>query len=48
MSVYDVATLGEKFDIVLFMGVMYHLRYPLLALELWPSMWSKNRSFFNP
>jgi tRNA (mo5U34)-methyltransferase len=33
MSVYDVATLGEKFDIVLFMGVMYHLRYPLLALD---------------
>ncbi|HXE13925.1 MAG TPA: TIGR04290 family methyltransferase [Bryobacteraceae bacterium] len=33
MSVYDVAKLGEKFDIVLFMGVMYHLRYPLLALD---------------
>lgn len=34
MSVYDVATLGEKFDIVIFMGVMYHLRHPLLALDL--------------
>ncbi|MFN3889642.1 MAG: TIGR04290 family methyltransferase [Beijerinckiaceae bacterium] len=34
MSVYDVATLGEKFDIVLFMGVLYHLRHPLLALDL--------------
>lgn len=33
MSVYDVAKLGEKFDVVLFMGVMYHLRYPLLALD---------------
>lgn len=33
-SVYDVATLGERFDIVLFMGVLYHLRYPLLALDL--------------
>jgi tRNA (mo5U34)-methyltransferase len=27
------AKLREKFDIVLFMGVMYHLRYPLLALD---------------
>lgn len=34
MSVYDVARLGEKFDLVLFMGVLYHLRHPLLALDL--------------
>lgn len=34
MSVYDVASLGESFDIVLFMGVLYHLRHPLLALDL--------------
>jgi tRNA (mo5U34)-methyltransferase len=34
MSVYDVATLGERFDIVLFLGVLYHLRHPLLALDL--------------
>jgi tRNA (mo5U34)-methyltransferase len=34
LSVYDVATLGEKFDVVLFMGVFYHLRHPLLALDL--------------
>lgn len=34
LSVYDVAKLGEKFDIVLFMGVLYHLRHPLLALDL--------------
>lgn len=34
MSVYDVAKLGEKFDLVLFMGVLYHLRHPLLALDL--------------
>ncbi len=34
LSVYDVATLGEKFDIVLFLGVLYHLRHPLLALDL--------------
>jgi tRNA (mo5U34)-methyltransferase len=34
MSVYDVADLRERFDIVLFMGVLYHLRHPLLALDL--------------
>jgi len=34
LSVYDVAKLGEKFDVVLFMGVLYHLRHPLLALDL--------------
>lgn len=33
-SVYDVATLGERFDLVVFMGVLYHLRHPLLALDL--------------
>ncbi|MEK0084080.1 TIGR04290 family methyltransferase [Benzoatithermus flavus] len=34
LSVYDVAKLGERFDLVLFMGVFYHLRHPLLALDL--------------
>ena len=34
MSVYDIASLGERFDIVLFLGVLYHLRHPLLALDL--------------
>lgn len=34
LSVYDVALLEEKFDVVLFMGVFYHLRHPLLALDL--------------
>jgi len=34
LSVYDVARLGEQFDVVLFMGVFYHLRHPLLALDL--------------
>jgi len=33
MNVYDVAQLKERFDLVLFMGVLYHLRYPLLALD---------------
>lgn len=34
MGVYDVAELGERFDLVVFMGVFYHLRHPLLALDL--------------
>ena len=34
MSVYDVGALGERFDLVVFMGVLYHLRHPLLALDL--------------
>ncbi|MBN8900822.1 MAG: methyltransferase, TIGR04290 family [Rhodospirillales bacterium 69-11] len=34
LSVYDVASLGERFDIVFFIGVFYHLRHPLLALDL--------------
>jgi tRNA (mo5U34)-methyltransferase len=34
LSVYDVASLREKFDLVIFMGVLYHLRHPLLALDL--------------
>jgi tRNA (mo5U34)-methyltransferase len=34
LSVYDVAALGERFDVVIFMGVLYHLRHPLLALDL--------------
>ena len=34
LSVYDVAALGERFDVVIFMGLLYHLRHPLLALDL--------------
>jgi tRNA (mo5U34)-methyltransferase len=33
LSVYDLDRIGREFDIVLFMGVLYHLRHPLLALE---------------
>jgi tRNA (mo5U34)-methyltransferase len=33
LDVYDVDRLGRRFDYVLFMGVFYHLRHPLLALE---------------
>ena len=34
MSVYDVGALRERFDVVLFLGLIYHLRHPLLALDL--------------
>jgi tRNA (mo5U34)-methyltransferase len=34
MSVYEVDRLRETFDVVVFMGVLYHLRHPLLALDL--------------
>ena len=34
LSIYDVGALGESFDLVIFMGVLYHLRHPLLALDL--------------
>jgi tRNA (mo5U34)-methyltransferase len=33
-QVYDLARSEERFDLVLFMGVFYHLRYPLLGLDL--------------
>ncbi len=34
MPVWDIASLRERFDLVIFMGVLYHLRHPLLALDL--------------
>lgn len=34
LEVYDIDCLGpERFDFVLFLGVFYHLRHPLYALE---------------
>jgi tRNA (mo5U34)-methyltransferase len=33
-SVYQLAQDAQRFDIVLFMGVFYHLRHPLLALDI--------------
>ncbi|GAC1661726.1 MAG: TIGR04290 family methyltransferase [Acidobacteriaceae bacterium] len=32
-SVYDADSIPGQFDYVLFLGVFYHLRYPLLALD---------------
>ena len=34
MSVYELASEAETFDLVLFLGVLYHLRHPQLALDL--------------
>ena len=34
MQIYDLARSRKTFDIVVFMGVMYHLRYPLLGLDI--------------
>jgi tRNA (mo5U34)-methyltransferase len=34
MGVYDLARMEERFDVVLFLGVLYHLRHPLLAIDL--------------
>jgi tRNA (mo5U34)-methyltransferase len=33
-SVYQLWHAPEQFDVVLFMGVFYHLRHPLLALDI--------------
>jgi tRNA (mo5U34)-methyltransferase len=34
MHLYDLAAMTEQFDVILFLGVLYHLRYPQLALDL--------------
>jgi tRNA (mo5U34)-methyltransferase len=34
MQVYDVVHLDRKFDLIWYMGVLYHLRYPLLSLDI--------------
>ena len=34
MTVYDLHSLDTTFDLVLFLGVLYHLRYPMLGLDL--------------
>jgi tRNA (mo5U34)-methyltransferase len=34
MQVYDLAHLDRQFDLIWYMGVLYHLRYPLLSLDI--------------
>lgn len=33
-QVYELARDEQRYDLVLFLGVLYHLRYPLLALDI--------------
>jgi tRNA (mo5U34)-methyltransferase len=33
-GVYELAHEPEQYDLILFMGVLYHLRHPLLALDI--------------
>jgi tRNA (mo5U34)-methyltransferase len=46
MTVWEVGSLGERFDLVIFMGVLYHLRHPLLALDLIHEHVAKDRLLF--
>jgi len=34
MQIYDLAHERQSYDLVIFMGVFYHLRYPLLGLDI--------------
>jgi tRNA (mo5U34)-methyltransferase len=34
MQVYDLAHTSEAYDLDIFMGVLYHLRYPMLGLDI--------------
>ena len=34
MQVYELARERRRYDLVLFLGVLYHLRYPLLGLDI--------------
>jgi tRNA (mo5U34)-methyltransferase len=43
--VYELAKLQRKFDFVWFTGVFYHLRYPMLALDLVRSVTGKLMMF---
>jgi tRNA (mo5U34)-methyltransferase len=46
MSVWQIGELAERFDLVLFLGVFYHLRHPLLALDLIHEHVSKDMLLF--
>lgn len=40
MDLFDLQSLGRKFDLVLFMGIFYHLKDPFKALEIISSITS--------
>ena len=45
VSAYDLARIDERFETVIFMGVFYHLRHPLAALEAIRSVCTGNLIF---
>lgn len=45
LSVYDLGRSETRYDLVLFMGVFYHLRHPLLALDLLAAKVSRRMIF---
>jgi tRNA (mo5U34)-methyltransferase len=45
MQVYDILNLDDNYDLILFMGVFYHLRYPLLALDIVSEKFNKMMAF---
>jgi tRNA (mo5U34)-methyltransferase len=45
LQVYDILKMNDTFDLILFMGVFYHLRYPLLALDIITQKFSKMMVF---
>jgi tRNA (mo5U34)-methyltransferase len=45
LSVYELGRTAGSFDLVLFMGVFYHLRHPLLALDILASKTQKRMVF---
>ncbi|MGE5295683.1 MAG: TIGR04290 family methyltransferase [Solirubrobacterales bacterium] len=45
VDVYDLMSLGRTFDLVLFLGVFYHLRHPLLGLDIVSSITSTTLFF---
>lgn len=45
MQIHELSRVKKKFDLVLFMGVFYHLRYPSLALDTVSSLTNKTLVF---
>ncbi len=41
MQLYDLLNTPDRFDIIFFLGVFYHLRYPLLGLDIASSKTNK-------
>jgi len=44
-AIYDLAHESQQYDLIWFMGVLYHLRYPLLALDIVRTRCRRNMMF---